>query len=116
MGEPCAMAQHLPPPVPENKGHPVRVPPVTSAPEHLGSTPRHKGASVQASLHWGSVGGSSFQGSHVAWQVALAILPAYPWEGVPWKEGYMCGEWGEEARMEKGWNRPSGCRVGVSLF
>lgn len=74
VGEPCAMAQHLSPPVPENKGCPVRVPPVTSAPENLGSMPRHKGASVRASLHWGSVGGSSFQGGHVAWQVALASI------------------------------------------
>lgn len=42
----------------------MRVPPVTSAPEHLGSTPRHKGASVSASLHVGQRGGRLSQGGH----------------------------------------------------
>lgn len=43
------------PPVPENKGGPVRVPPVTSAPEHVGSIPWHKGTSMRASLHTGQL-------------------------------------------------------------
>lgn len=56
--EPCGPPpRRTPPPVPENKGGPVRVPPVTSAPEHLVSTLRHKGASVRASLYVGQRGG-----------------------------------------------------------
>lgn len=42
----------------------MRVPAVTSAPEHLGSTRRHKGASVRAALHVGQRGGCSSQGGH----------------------------------------------------
>lgn len=51
-----------PPPVPENKRGPVRVPPVTSAPEHASSTPWHKGASMRASLHAGQRGGQLIPG------------------------------------------------------
>lgn len=83
------------PAVPENKGGPVRVPPVTSAPKHVGSTPWHKGASVRASLHVGQRGDSSFQGSsvtqgHPAGDISHA--PHHPWEGCTAKRG-VCGEW-----------------------
>lgn len=40
----------------------MRVPVVTSAPEHLGSTRRHKGASVRAGLHVEQRGGRLSQG------------------------------------------------------
>lgn len=72
------------PPVPENKGGPVRVPLVTSAPEHVGSTTWHKGASVRAHLHMGQRGGQLIPGWLCHWLGHLARDishgPHYPWE------------------------------------
>lgn len=86
------------------RGGPVKVPPVTSAPEHLCCTPWHKGPSVRASLHagqrGGSVGGSLGEQLVPGWprcpwllsEGGLTVLCGYPWEGVHWKEGCACGE------------------------
>lgn len=70
---------------------------MTSAPEHLGSTLRHKGASVRASLYAGQRGGGQLvpgwpRHPGATRRGALAILCAYPWEGAHWKKG-VCA-WG----------------------
>lgn len=97
---PAAMAQRLlplhTPSCPREQGGPVRVPGVTSGPEHVGSTPWHKGASVRASLHTGQRGEQLIPGQlchpgHPARDIGHA--PHHPWEGVRCKEGRVCGEW-----------------------
>lgn len=89
----------------------MRVPLVTSAPKHLGSTPRHKGASVLGGMEAICPRVAPSPGD--AQRTALSILHACPWDKALCKEGCVCVRGGVGRGMRVGNN---GCREGVSLL
>lgn len=92
--QPNGISPHCTPPsVLENKEGAVRVPLVTSAPEHLGSTPWHKGASVLGGVEAACPRVAASPGD--AQRGALSILRACPWDKALCKEGCVGGGWVE---------------------
>lgn len=68
----------------------MRVLLVTSAPEHLGSTPRHKGASVLGIVEAACPRVAASPGD--AQRGALSILRVCPWDKALCKEGCLGGD------------------------